>query len=292
VNQSKPDPRHWPAEDRAGAAPGILPVDAARFVTIRFPVRFPRILLPGLGIAALVFPAPVRAEFVLFRSIWGNAIVNTDMTPAGREHTPPTVEHPVYFLGTSLGTKLGSIPGDEEPGVKEVNAFVTKLLAKQGYLPAQPGVHEPALFIVMQWGYMKPGYDDRSWFLGYDESQDIAAGGGLAPLFTNLRSREIETIVEYSSVPIYGIIVTAFDYQTVRTPKPVIHWQTRIGLPADGKSMAAALPTMFLAGAPAFGRETTKPTLCDADTVREGHVKLGDLQFFDDTPPAKTRDSN
>ena len=247
-------------------------------------MRLPRPVLFMLGAAACLGPGTARAEFVLFRSIWGNAIVNTDMTPAGRALTPATAEHPVYFVGTSLGTKLGSIPGDDEPAVKEVNRFVTKLLAKQGYLAAQPGVHEPTLFLVMQWGYMKPGYDDRAWFLGYNENQDIAAGGGLAPMLANMRSRETETIIEAAGVPIYGIIVTAFDYASARTTRPVIYWQTRIGLPADGKTMAAALPAMFIAGAPAFGRETTKPTLRDADTMREGHVKLGDLKFLDEVP--------
>jgi hypothetical protein len=170
--------------------------------------------------------------------------------------------------------------------VKDVNAFVTKLLAKQGFLAARPGVHEPTLFLVMQWGYLRPGYDNLGWFLGYSERQDIAAGGGLAPLLRNLRGREIETIIEYASEPIYGIIVTAFDYQTARTPKPIVYWQTRIGLPAIGKSMAAALPNMFIAGASAFGRETNKAILRDADTLREGHVKLGDLQILDEVPAA------
>jgi len=236
-----------------------------------------RPVLVLLGVAAFVLPGTSGAEFVLFRNIWGDAIVNTDMTPAGRALTPPTVEQPAYFVGTSLGPKLGSIPGDEEPPVKEVNAFVTKLLAKQGYLAAQPGVHEPTLFLVMQWGYMKPGYDgsDRLWFLGYNDYRDSGS-----------HSRELETIVEYAPLTLYGIIVTAFDYGSLRAPRPTIYWQTRIALPTDGKTMAAALPAMFIAGAPAFGRETRKPILRDADTLREGHVKLGDLKFLDVLPAA------
>jgi hypothetical protein len=251
-------------------------------------MRIPRGVLLGLGAAAMVLPGILRAEFVLFRNVWGNAIVNTDMTPAGRALTPPTPENPVYFLGTSLGARLGSIPGDEEPPLKEVNAFVTRLLAKQGYRAAQPGVHEPTLFIVMQWGYMKPNYTGMGWFLGYNELRDIAAGGGLAPLFANLRSPDIDTIVEYATKPIYGIIVTAFDYQTARTPNPTIYWQTRIGLPAVGKSMAQALPSMFVAGAPAFGRETKRALLFDADTQMKGHVHLRDLQYFDEEPKTET----
>ncbi len=247
-------------------------------------MRFPCRLLAGLGAVALGLPGTLRAEFVLFRKLWGKAIVNTDMTEEGRALIHPTVENPVYFHGISLGTKLGSIPGDVEPAVKEVNEFVTRLLARQGYRAAQPGVHEPTLFLVMQWGYLRPGYDSLGWFLGYDSRRDIAVGGGLAPLLADLRSAEVETIVEYASEPIYGIIVTAFDYKTARTSQPVVYWQTRIGLPASGKSMNQALGTMFVAGAPAFGRETKEPLLRDADTLREGHVKLGDLKFLEELP--------
>jgi len=250
-------------------------------------MRTARRVLTALGLLALGLPDTVRAEFVLFRSVWGNAIVNTDMTPEGRALTPPNVANPVYFLGTSLGTKLGSIPGDKEPSVKEVNTFVTRLLAKQGFLAAQPGVHEPTLFLVMQWGYLQPGWDNLGWFLGYNENQDIAVGEGLMPVLSNMRTRETETILDYALNPIYGIIVTAFDYRTASTEKPVIYWQTRIGLPAAGKSMAAALPNMLIAGAPAFGRETKKAILRDADTLREGHVNLGDLKFLEELP-AKT----
>ncbi len=243
-------------------------------------MRLPRPILAVLGAAACLLSSASGSEFVLFRSVWGNTIVNTDMTAEGRALTPATVEAPVYYLGKSLGTYLGSIPGDEEPTVREVNKFVTKLLAKQGYLAARPGVHDPTLFVVMQWGYMKPGYSetDRAWFLGYNDYRDAGS-----------HSRELDTIIEFFPVPLYGIIVTAFDYASVRTPKPVIYWQTRIALPADGKTMAAALPAMFIAGAPAFGRETRKPILRDADTLREGHVKLGDLKFLDVMPAANDK---
>jgi hypothetical protein len=163
-----------------------------------------------------------------------------------------------------------------------MNRFVAKVLAKQGYLGAKAGVHEPSLFLVVQWGYLRSGSGDLLWFLGYDANQDIAAPvfpGQLGPEVwrRGFRSREITTILDYANGPIYGIIVSAFEYQSASTTKPIIYWQTRIGLPANGKSMAEALPAMVLAAGAAIGREAKSPVLLDVDDARRGYVKLGEL---------------
>lgn len=231
----------------------------------------------GLGV-----PGLLGAGFSLFSRSWGDAIVATDMTEAGRALTPPTTAQPVYYLGRSLGCKFGSIRGDRLPEVEEMNRFVAKVLAKQGYLGATPGIHEPTLYLVVQWGYLLPGSGDLLWFLGYDATQDIAA-----PIYPGMlgaevwrrgfRSRTTNAILDYASTPIYGIIVTAFEYQSANTTQPIIYWQTRIGLPANGKSMAEALPAMVLAAGAAIGREAKSPVLLDVDDARQGYVKLGEL---------------
>ncbi|MES1195209.1 MAG: hypothetical protein ABUL65_04890, partial [Opitutus sp.] len=135
-----------------------------------------RKLIPLPALALGIFGAvPGHAGFSLFKNNWGNVLVSTDMTPEGRALTPPTPQNPVYFLGSSVGEKLGTIPGDELPDKKQMTDFVTKILAKQGYLGARPGVHEPTLYLVLQWGYLTPGTGDLRWFLGYDRNQDIGA---------------------------------------------------------------------------------------------------------------------
>jgi hypothetical protein len=231
-------------------------------------------------------PRVSGGDFVLFKNIWGDVIVATDTTAAGKALTLPTPQQPVYYLGMSLGCKLGSIPGDYEPDVKKLNRFVADVIAKQGYLDARLGAHDPSLFLVVQWGYLKPGTGDLLWFLGYDASQDIAAPafpGQLGPEIwrRNFRSREIETILDDAKDAIYGIIVTAFEYKSASTAQPIAYWQTRIGLSANRKSMAEALPTMLAAAGPAIGRPSDKPLLVDADLAREGRVKLGELKIID-----------
>ena len=220
-----------------------------------------------------------------FPSTWGDVFVSTDATPAGRKLTPPTKEQPVYYKGMSLGRHLGSIRGDVEPPVQELNRFVADILAKEGYLAARPGVHEPALLLVLQWGYLTPGVDDLYWFLGYDEKRDVAARTqidfiGAEAFRTNFRSREIEMILQDAQHPIYGIIITAFEHESARTTKPIVYWQTRIGLPTNGKSMAMALPVMLVAAGPVIGRPSEGPVLLDTDSARKGRVNLGELKFI------------
>lgn len=248
-------------------------------------------LLPctfGLALLALGLALPVArgAEFVLFKNIWGDVIVATDTTPVGRVLTPPTKEQPVYYRGLSLGCRLGSIPGDKEPNVKELNRFIADVLARQGYLDARPGMHEPSLFLVVQWGYLDPRSDNLFWFLGYNPDQDIGAPvfpGTLGPevFRQGMRSRVVDTILQDVRNPIYGIIITAFEHKSARTPNPVIYWQTRIGLPTNGKSMTAALPAMMVAAGPAIGRPADTPVLLDTDKARQGTVTFGELKYFE-----------
>src|SRR5579859_4285238 len=104
---------------------------------------------------SVALPRAWASKFTLFSSVWGDAVVITDMTPAGRLLVPASPAKPVYYRGLSLGSRLGSIPGDVMPEEKKFDEFVAKILAKQGYLPATPGLHEPTLFLIVQWGYLK-----------------------------------------------------------------------------------------------------------------------------------------
>ena len=235
-------------------------------------------------LVGLVWGVPAAWGFSLFPKSWGDVIVATDTTPEGRELEPPSPERPVYYLGRSLGAKLGSLRGDVLPDEEEMTRFVTKVLAKQGYLGARPGVHEPSLYLVVQWGYLSPSSGELLWFLGYNPAQDIAApspSGILGPEVwrRGFRSRTIETILSGASTPNYGIIITAFEYESASTSKPIIYWQTRIALPANGKSMAAALPAMLIAAGSAIGRPADSPVLLNVDEARNVRVDLGDLEF-------------
>lgn len=218
---------------------------------------------------------------------WGNVLVTTDMTQEGRTITPPTLAEPVYYRGISLGRRLGTpLRGDREPSERELNDFVAGILAKQGYFPAKPGVHEPTQLLVLQWGYMPAETNDLYWFLGYNEDDDIAAPSDVGFIGAEVhrrsfRSMVVETILQDAQYPIYGIMITAFEHESARTRQPIAYWQTRVGLPTHGKSMAEALPAMILAAGPAIGRPADKPMLVDVDSARAGRVDIGELRFMD-----------
>jgi hypothetical protein len=230
-------------------------------------------------------------RFLFSERQWGDCVVVTDMTEAGRALRPASPENPVYFLGEAYGGRLGSMHGDELPDPKEMSRFVAKVLAKQGYFGAKPGVHEPELFLALQWGRIDQRSGDLLWFLGYDRSQDTAApefplsmmpgrGSVHGPEIFRIpfRPREIETVLEYSKEDIFGFIISAFEYKTAHTAEPIVLWQTRIALPANGKSMSDALTTIVQIAGPQIGRETTKPVL--RGTQDRYTTKLGELEFI------------
>lgn len=221
--------------------------------------------------------------FTLFTRVWGNAIVATDVTEAGKAAATPTPQTPVYYVGRSLGCRLGSMAGDTLPDEMEMHRIVTNVLAKQGYIGTRPELHEPSLLLVVQWGYLEPRSENLLWFLGYDRSLDAQAPADPkhpGPERFRTRSRETETIVNYAGDSVYGVIVTAFDYKSVGTGNPVIYWQSRIGLPANGKSMAQAIPSMIIAAGPALGHESKLPVLASADNAREGYVEFREPEFI------------
>ncbi len=247
-------------------------------------------------VVGLTIGVPAAAGFSLFSNTWGDVIVATDTTPEGRKLEPPSPDRPVYYLGRSLGAKLGSLRGDKLPDEEEMTRFVAKVLAKQGYRGARPGVNEPTLYLVVQWGYLQPSSGDLLWFLGYNPDQDIAAPsfpGLLGPEVwrRGFRSRTIQAVLDGATSANYGIIVTAFDYKSASTPEPVIYWQTRIALPANGKSMAAALPAMLVAAGPQIGRMSESPVLLNADEARQGVVEMGDLEVLGFEPGHAPQDT-
>lgn len=260
-------------------------------------MRSPLILTTLSLLFTLAGPRVFGAGFSLFSNTWGDVIVATDTTTEGRALTAPTPAQPVYYRGLSLGCKLGAIPGDLQPDVEKLNQLVARVLAKQGYLGTRPDGPAPTLFLIVQWGYLRPGSGDLMWFLGYDASKDIGApiyAGQLGPevFRRNFRSRTTETVLDSVRGPIYGIIVTAFEFQSANTAHPVIYWQTRIGLPANGKSMAEALPTMLVAARGQIGRESDTPILCDADEARSTRVELGELRLIEYQDSAPTPHSS
>jgi len=232
-----------------------------------------------------VYPLTRCSAFSLYSKDWGNVVTVTDMTMAGKQFPPPSEGNPVYYVGHSLGCRLGSRAGEFMPEEKDMSDIMVKVLARQGYLGAKPEGPKPSLYLVLQWGCLQPERDNLYWFLGYEQLKDIGASNGAAMgmevYWRHARTLLNQTIVAYAAEPLFGIIVTAFEYESAQTANPVILWQTRIGLRATAKSMAEALPQMALAAGPRIGIEADSAVLNHVRNPEVGHVEFGEIEVVD-----------
>ncbi len=81
-------------------------------------------------------------------------ITVTDMSPEGRLFRRPSPESPAYYIAASMGFRdLGGVVGGEkQPPNDEVIRTITKVLAKQGYLPASEQSPAATLVLALAWG--------------------------------------------------------------------------------------------------------------------------------------------
>jgi hypothetical protein len=178
---------------------------------------------------------------------------------------------------------FGSQVGDKTPPSKEILDFVVKVLADQGYQGNDEN-HPPTLLLTFQWGYLPRGLGNLS-FLGGDKLDlmwelENHAWINSNVLLRNMRSDAGIRLMETARKDLYGISITAFDYESAENEKPILLWQTRIAYPTRGIYMREALPKMIEIAAPSIGRETNKPILTDLDGAI-GTVDYGDLEVID-----------
>ena len=80
--------------------------------------------------------------------------VITEMTDEGKKLPPVTSEHPAYYITQSSGYhSLGDSSGDKKIMAQaDVERLLTKSLASNGYLAANPPAQTPSLVIFYTWG--------------------------------------------------------------------------------------------------------------------------------------------
>jgi hypothetical protein len=223
-------------------------------------------------------------------------ITVTDMSPEGRLVRRPTPEKPVYYLAVSVGFRdLGGLVGGEKhPPDDEMIRTISKVLAKQGYLPATQNSPKPTLALMLAWGTLNtdleygfnpdqpPRQRNRQQILkflgGYkmgfsDSNFDplIPQLGGLS--FMNFDSQQL---YDLASEDLYIAVVSAYDLNALAEKKKKMLWTTRISCPSRGFWLGDVLPTMMAISGPNIGREMNKPSWVNASEKYKPDVKIGD----------------
>ena len=223
-------------------------------------------------------------------------ITITDMTPEGRLLRRPTPEHPTYYVAASLGFRdLGGVMGGEkEPPKEDVLRLLSKVLAKQGYLPATNQSPPPTLVLMLAWGTLNadleygmnpdlpPVQRNRQQILkflgGYkmgfsDRDFDplVPSLGGLS--FMDFDSRQL---YEITSEDFYVAIISAFDLAALTKKQKKMLWTTRVSCPSRGFWLPDVLPAMMAISGPSIGREMTRPTWVNASDKFKPDVQIGD----------------
>ncbi len=221
-------------------------------------------------------------------------IVNTDVTREGAALPTPTPEHPVYYVGVSMGYRDlgGIIAGDKLPKNETMYDWIAKALAKQGYLPANAD-HPATQIVVFGWGSLYV-----QWFSGNPDLRVQLNRGQLLrfiggeklgliskqPVFPEyefgpelLRMRPAsEKFWTAASDDLYMAVLLGYDFQSAAHKQRRLLWRTRIACPSRGLEMADTLPTMISIAAPLIARETEVPAWIRASDRYKPVIKIGD----------------
>lgn len=216
----------------------------------------------------------------------------TDKTPEGRLLREPTKAKPVYYEMLLLGyTDYGrSTAGVRPPEKKAMLKLIMKLLADQGYYPANSKQnHKPELLLAVGWGTMdsKPGMALQ--FMGGDK---LGVMSELLPmkfdvsyaLRRQMRSSLADFVVDCSNGSLYVISIQAFDETAALAGETKLLWHTKVSCPSNGLDIMTTLPQMAREAGPLFGKETAKPVKTTAP-LREGYVNMGELKTLERIDP-------
>jgi hypothetical protein len=236
-------------------------------------------------------------------------IAVTDTTPAGALRRPVSAANPVYYAAVSAGYREfgGIIAGEKIPAKDEVLKTIARVLAKQGYLPANDD-KPPSLLLVWAWGTMNT---DRMYSFNPDDTegrqinrnqllrflgayklglitkepdpfrQDLMLPGAL------FRDADSEMISDLATEDLYVAAISAYDYAAATRQQKTLLWMTKISCPSRGLALPETLPAMLALAGPYIGRETAKPVSVKATEQFKTEVKIGDptlVEFIDHNP--------
>jgi hypothetical protein len=227
-------------------------------------------------------------------------ITTTEVTPTGALRRAPSPSDPVYYTALSAGYHdFGpTMGGDKLPVPQQIVRIIVKVLAKDGYLPADAN-HPPTQMLIFTWGTLNPDVmpnpDDPNLpdiqlnrtqmirFLGGDKLGLVSEyppefGDTLYPGLT-LFDADARAIAEVAREELYVIALAGYEFPVKEPKHPKQLWQTRICCPSPGLVMVDTLPTMLAIAAPYIGNVTSRPVWVNASDKFKPVVHVGNPKF-------------
>lgn len=210
----------------------------------------------------------------------------------------PEADKPIYYyvlgkLERDLGSPYGGVPS---PDPEKVHAELTKAMASQGYIETKVGGPRPQIVVVMTWGQANLSTDEitetdqetgdqtTTTFAYNAREMNALVGADKAQKHLMSSSEAAELTDALNSDRLY-LFVAALDADALRKKEKKLIWRTRFSIDARREDLPENLGLMFASAAPYFGRDEDRPITVN-DEIRNATVKLGELKFLDDAPPA------
>lgn len=227
-----------------------------------------------------------------------NVITVTDVTKEGESTARPTAEKPAYYIAVSLGFHdFGpAAAGERVPPSDAVIKHITKVLAKEHYMPATTK-HPPTLLLLYAWGTLYPdkipmlGNPDFEVqtnrnamlrFLGGDKmgvvrKPEESFSESFMPRELAFYTADAQDIMDAAGDDLYVAAIVAYDYDMlINKKKKMPLWKTKISCPSTGLALDETLPTMLTIAGPNIGKDTPKPVWAAASEKFKADVQIGD----------------
>ncbi len=252
----------------------------------------------GLGVAMTA--STLRASW--FGNVYEN-VVAEQMNPATAP-TPPTAEHPAYYVAYDGGyIEAGDpIAGENPPPPSAVANAVHQSLATQHYLPAT-AEHAPSLVLIYHWGLLnRDSFQIRNIFQIQPNLRAriylVAPKAYARRMVEDIMDRrqpgfvhipiidpEEQTLLQLAHDNRYFVILSAYDYASIVHGKADLVWRVRMSTDSAGHSMRDALPALLRGAAPYFGQNHTEALTATPPVVPSGQVKVGTPKVEEFLPP-------
>jgi hypothetical protein len=209
-----------------------------------------------------------------------------DVTAEGKNLTPVTPDHPVFYVPVVLGYKeRGEYEKhfERKPPDESVLKLLVSTLEKQGYLLASPQ-SPPSLTITFEWGTIAPVFVGKS-VMNAAEIRNIVLGG-TAWEFSNRYGGFTHEMLSVTAR--HYVLISAFAYQRSNKARPdVLLWRVHSTTDAWGDYLADLMKPLVANAALTLGK-SAKPGTVWADT-KTGTVTIGNVRIVDDEKPARMR---